>query len=425
MTRARAGLSWLAARLLRQPLFANAGYLWGVTLVGALTGFFFWGLAARFYTPEEVGIASAIISAVALLAGIAGLGVGMGLVRFLPAAPHPRRLLNSALTFIALAALLVAAVYLAGLDLWSPSLSLLRGSALTVAAFLAFAVAQTLGTVLQSAFVARRRAGYALAQTAIANGGRLLLVVPLAGMAAAGLAGSVALAVVLAVTLSLALFLPRVEPGYRPRPRFHRPDLAAILPYSAGNYLAQLLAQTSLALLPLLVLELLGPAPAGYFYIAWMLGSMLASPGVALATSAFAEGSNAPGSLVRGALPGRHRRPGPDRRRGPGRGPGRALAAAPLWPRIRPRGRRPAALAGPRRALRRPGPALFHPPARAKADRAPGAAQRRHRRLHPGPGRGPHAPLWHRRRGRWLAAGQRPGRRHRPGRSLAGAPQLR
>jgi O-antigen/teichoic acid export membrane protein len=296
LSRGRAPLSWLS-RILRQPLFANAGYLWGVTLIGALTGFFFWGLAARFYAPEEVGIASAVISAVALLAGIAGLGVGTGLVRFLPAATHPLRLLNTALTFTALVAFLVAAVYLAGLGLWSPSLALLRGSALAVAGFLTFVVAQTLDGVLQMAFVARRRAGFALAQTLVINGGRLLLVVPFAGMAAAGLVGSVALALVLAVVLSLALFLPRVEPGYRPRPRFHRPDLARILPYSFGNYLAQLLAPTSLTLLPILVLELLGAAPAGHLYIAWMLGSILVSPGVALATSAFAEGSNAPDSL--------------------------------------------------------------------------------------------------------------------------------
>ena len=42
LSRGRAGLSWLA-RLLRQPLFANAAYLWGITLVGALGGFAFWG----------------------------------------------------------------------------------------------------------------------------------------------------------------------------------------------------------------------------------------------------------------------------------------------------------------------------------------------------------------------------------------------
>ena len=289
-------VAWLAG-LLRQPLFTNAGYLWGVTLVAALTGFLFWGLAARLYSPEEVGTASAVISAVTLLAGIATLGMGAGLVRFLPGARQPRRLLNTAFTFNALAALLVAGIYLAGMPLWSPSLAGLRGNGLYVAGFLTFAVATTLGGVLQMAFVARRRAGYTLAQTSVVNVGRLLLVVPLTGLGAAGLTGSVAIGFLVATALSLVFFLPKVEVGYRPRPEFSWRDLAPILPYSAGNYLAGLLTQTPQLLLPLLILELLGPASGGYAYIAWMLGAVLVSPGLALASSAFAEGANAPASL--------------------------------------------------------------------------------------------------------------------------------
>ena len=289
-------VAWVAA-VLRQPLFANAGYLWGVTLVGALGGFVFWGIAARLYSPETVGLASATISAVTLLAGIAGMGVGLGLVRYLPEARQPWRLLNTAFTFNALAALLAAGLYLAGIRLWSPSLAGLRGNVLYVAGFLAFTVAATLAGTLQMAFVARRRAGYALANSGIANVGRLLLVALLAGLGVVGLVGSVAVGFVLAVALSLTLFLPKVEAGYRPGPDLRWRDLGRILPYSAGNYLAQLLAQTPQLLLPLLILELLGPAAGGYAYIAWMLGSVLASPGGALAGSAFAEGSSAPDSL--------------------------------------------------------------------------------------------------------------------------------
>jgi O-antigen/teichoic acid export membrane protein len=287
-----------AAGLLGQALFTNAGYLMGVSLVGGGVGFVFWGLAARLCAPEDVGTASATLSAVALLSGIASLGVGAGLVRFLPEAQSPRRLLNTALTFNGAVALAVAGVYLAGLALWSPSLAALRQNGFYAAGFVAYVAATTLAALVQMAFVARRQAGYALAQTGVVNGGRLLLLVPLAGLGAAGIVGSVAGAVVLALALSLVVFVPRVESGYRLRPGFAWPDLAAIIPYSVGNYLAALLAQTPQTILPLLILEMLGPAPSGYAYIAWMLGSLLASPGAALAGSAFAEGSNAPRRLA-------------------------------------------------------------------------------------------------------------------------------
>jgi hypothetical protein len=111
-----------AVELTREPLLANAGYLTGISLVGSVVGFVFWGLAARLYQPEDVGVASAVLSAVALVSGVAGLGMGTGLVRFLPKVRSPRRLLNTALTCSIGTAFLTSGVFLAGLSVWSPSL---------------------------------------------------------------------------------------------------------------------------------------------------------------------------------------------------------------------------------------------------------------------------------------------------------------
>jgi O-antigen/teichoic acid export membrane protein len=281
-----------------QPLFANAGYMLGIYLVASLAGFLYWGLAARLYRAEEVGLASAILSAAALISGLADLGVSISLVRFLPEAKLPHRLINTALTFSAVVSTLIGGAFLAGLSLWSPSLMVLQRDALYAAAFLAYTTTTTLETVVRFVFVARRQAGYALAHTCVINASRLLLMVMLTGLGAAGLVCSVALAFLVAVALSLLGFLPKVEAGYRLRPGISRLDLAGMLPYSVGNYVATLLTQASPMLLPLIVLEVLGPASSGYAYVAWMLGALLTSPGLALAGSAFAEGANSPQRLT-------------------------------------------------------------------------------------------------------------------------------
>jgi O-antigen/teichoic acid export membrane protein len=286
------------AALVRQPLFANAGYLLAVNMVGALVGFVFWGLAARIYQPEEVGTASATLSVMALLSGIASLGMGNSLVRFLPGARSPERFLNTVFTFNTLIALPIAGVYLAGLSIWSPSLIALRQNGLYIVGFLTYIIAATVAAVVQMAFVARRRADYTLIHTCVIQGGRLLLVVVLTGLGAMGLVGSMALAVVLATVFSLTILLPRVVPGYRLRPDIVWHDLTTIIPYSLGNYIANLLIQLPQMILPLIILEVLGSAFSGYAYIAWMLGYLLTSPGMALASSAFAEGSNAPHKLT-------------------------------------------------------------------------------------------------------------------------------
>lgn len=291
------GLWARAVALIKQPLFANAGYLLGVSLVAGATGFAFWGLAARLYRPEEVGVASAMLSAMSFVSGLANLGLGFGLVRFLPETKFPNRLLNTAFTFVALATLVIAGGYLAGITLWSPSLWALRENGLYTAGFLACTVAMALGMITQSAFTAYRRASYAFIQACVVSVGRLLLAVVLAGLGPIGLASSVGLSLFVAVTLCLAVFFPRIRPGYCPRPDFLWTELLAMIPYSVGSHMAALLAQTPQMILPLVVLEVLGAAPSGYAYIAWMLGSLLASPGVALANSAFAEAANAPRSM--------------------------------------------------------------------------------------------------------------------------------
>ena len=290
------GKNWLkkTAALARQPLFANAGYLMGINLVSSVAGFVFWTFAARLYQPEDVGRASAVLSAVALVSSIARLGMDQGLVRMLPAARSPKRLLNTAFTADGLAALLVGMVFLGGLPLWSPSLIALQQHTWYAVAFVAYATVATLGTVVQMAFVARRQARYALAHTCVINGARLALVVALASMGAPGIVGSVGLAFALALGVSLWRFLPKVEPGYRPCPGISRRELADIVPYSLGNHIAGLLAGTSQTILPLLILETMGPVSNGHAYVALMLGGLLASPGQALAGSAFAEGSNSP-----------------------------------------------------------------------------------------------------------------------------------
>ncbi len=69
---------------LHDPLFANAYFLVGNNLLSAGSGFFFWIFAARFYSPEDVGIGSALISAMGLLCMLSMLGFDIGLIRYIP-----------------------------------------------------------------------------------------------------------------------------------------------------------------------------------------------------------------------------------------------------------------------------------------------------------------------------------------------------
>jgi hypothetical protein len=83
---------------LKDPLYRNSIFLITNTAVTTGLGFFFWMVVARFYTVYEVGVGSAIISAVYFLALLSTLGLDVAIIRFLPKSQKPVELINSCLT---------------------------------------------------------------------------------------------------------------------------------------------------------------------------------------------------------------------------------------------------------------------------------------------------------------------------------------
>jgi O-antigen/teichoic acid export membrane protein len=277
--------------LVRESLFVNAGYLLAVEWFNYVAGFVFWALAARLYLPEDIGMAAACIAAVTLVSALASLGVDFGIIRFLPGSPEPARLLNSILLFHLLLITLAGGVYYAGARVWSPSLHSLASSGF-LAHFMVYAWVMGLERVLRMAFIARKQSRYVLFYTTLLNLIRLMLLPLFSPLGALGIVRAVLLATGVSSLAGLALLLKRVLPHYRLGAGASWPVVAAVLPFSSGNYLSELLRQLPRNLFPLIVLEVLGAASNGYAYVAWMIGGVLASPGLALGTSAFAEGSN-------------------------------------------------------------------------------------------------------------------------------------
>ena len=280
-------------RQIRDPLYRNSLFLMASTVVTTSLGFFFWMVVARFYTEAEVGLASAIISAVYLLALFSTLGVDVALIRFLSKAERPVEMINSCFTLSGIVALALAGIFIAGLDLWSPALGFIREDAMFILSFVFFAFGWTLSGIMGSIFIAKRRADFTLTKSTIFS----LLKIPLPILLvlffrAFGIVSSWGIAIGVALAISLFLFLPRVQNRYRPVPKIDLGIMKDIWRYSAGNYFAALFAAASTFILPIMIVNLLGAEQNAYFYVAWMMAGLLfAIPG-AVSQSLFAEGSH-------------------------------------------------------------------------------------------------------------------------------------
>ena len=285
-------------RQIKDPLYRNSLFWMANAVVTTGLGFIFWVVIARFYTDAEVGLAAAIISVISLLALLSKLGLDVALIRFLPKVDKPVDLINSSFILSGITALAVAAIFIAGSDLWSPPLSFIRKNAIFSIAFVLFTLFWTLSQMMDFVFFARRRADFALLKNTIYS----LLKIPLPILLVLhfhtfGIVASWGVAIGIALAISLLLFLPRVQSRYKPVPRLNLDIIKDIRRYSAGNYFANLLGAAPALILPIMILNVLGAEQNAYFYVAWIVTLLLFAIPMAVSQSLFVEGSHFEDSL--------------------------------------------------------------------------------------------------------------------------------
>ena len=285
-------------QFLTTPLYTNAVYLMVNGVVISLFSFFFWIVVARFYTEAEVGYSSAIISAINLLALLSLLGFNFSLVRFLPKAEKPQELINSCLTLSGLVSLAIAGIFLAGVDFWSPTLAFVKGNVIFSTIFIILTLILALSPLVSNTFIARRKAGFVLSQNTIHSFIKIPLpILFVLFFHSFGIVASYGIAFGISLAVSLFLFLPRVQSHYKPVPTLNLSLFKGMGQYSGGNYLAQLFSAAPNVVLPIMVINLLGPEQTAYFYIAWMMATLLFALPRGISRSLFAEGSHFEGKL--------------------------------------------------------------------------------------------------------------------------------
>lgn len=297
-------VSWKGLKqLLTTRLYGNALYLILNTGVMSILGFFFWVVVARFYTEAEVGFSSAIISVIGLLTSLSLLGLNFSLIRFLPQAKSPKELINTGLTLSGLTGLVTAAIFLAGLNLWSAPLRFIAQNAIFASAFIAFALVGVLSRLTDFTFLAKRRAEFILYKNTIFS----LLKIPLPicfvlYFHTFGIVASWGVASGVALVLTLFLFLPKVQSPYAPVPTLNLTQFKHMWRYSGGSYLASLFSEAPLYLLPVMVVNLLGAESNAYYYLTRMMAGFLFTIPTAVSSSLFAESSHFESKLVENSL---------------------------------------------------------------------------------------------------------------------------
>ncbi len=270
---------------LHDPLFNNSIFIMLASLSSAGFGFIFWVLAAKLYSPEDVGTATAVIASMGLIMMLSKLGLDASIIRFFPE-NDKKKMFGTALAVVTFFALLSGTIFIVCVDLLAPELHLLK-SPVNAALYLIFLVANS-GTALSCiSFVAVRKASSQLFQSIIVSS-RILFLIPLALFGAMGIFSSVGFSLLIAlITAYILLVRSGIRPGFVADWQF----LDRSFHYSAGNYIAGLFIAGPGFILPILVLNVLGSKQAAYYFIAYAVATLLFKVPGAVSTSLFVEGS--------------------------------------------------------------------------------------------------------------------------------------
>jgi O-antigen/teichoic acid export membrane protein len=283
-------------RLFQDELFKNSFYIMASTITMAAFGFFFWLIAAHLYHPNQVGIASTLVSSMIFISYLSLLGFNNTILKFLPLAKKRHEHINTSVLLVTGAALIISLLFVIIGPLFAPKLSLLHHGFYGVG-FILLCVGAVLNLVTDSIYIALRSAKYNFVIDGLMNGAvQLILPFAVLFLGSYGIFTAQGGSTFIATVLSFYFLYKKF--GYKPSTKIDRSVVSDIFHYSAFSYFGNVLSILPTIVLPIVVLNRLGSANAGYYYLAYMMANVLFSLGYAVSQSLFAEGAYAEQELI-------------------------------------------------------------------------------------------------------------------------------
>jgi O-antigen/teichoic acid export membrane protein len=257
----------LLAHAAGDALYRTSGLLVvNLTVLSGL-GFVFWTAAARLFPARDVGVLSGWVAACTLLATVGGLGLGNMLIRQLPSHHEQRRLIMTSAALLATLGAVLSVAAMLAVPIVAPSRLGLDASGGAHWIVLVLVVATALSALVDAALVAAQAARQLVTKNVAGGIVRIALLVPLMDGGVAGL--------LLAYTGGL------------------------LVAFSLGNYLGGVVGILPSTAVPLIVLAVLGPTPAAYFGVAFLMIGFLNFLPSSVAQAYFAHASHPDVDAVR------------------------------------------------------------------------------------------------------------------------------
>ncbi len=271
---------------IKDPLFKNSFYIMLTSISTAGFGFLFWMLAARLYTAEEVGIATALISSMTLIVLLSKVGMDSSIIRFIPKGDK-NSVFNTSIIVTTFSSLCLGIIFIMGVKIFSPELQFLKSPENAIL-YIMYIVANSLATTAGITFLSLRKAECQFIQS-IVSASRILFLILLIPIGKMGIFSAVGLSFILSFIFA-SIFFEKI--GIKLKFVVDKEFLKNSFHYSADNYLISLFLSAPNQIIPLIALNKLGEEATAYYYITFAIASLLFMIPNSLSTSLFIEGSH-------------------------------------------------------------------------------------------------------------------------------------
>ena len=259
--------------LFKDPALRGALALMFSAVAAGGLGLMFWSVTARHQNASGVGSVSAEVSSIAFLASVGSLNLINVFARFLPEAGwHARRLILTSYGGAALTGLLAAAIFL----LTPLATGLVLGGGPGRLAFAVCVVLNSIYSIQDGGLIGFGRSTWVPVENILVALARLALL-PVTAVffsASIGVLWSWALPMAVAVLVVNVLIVGRLA-GRQAKQRPSLPPFGELGRFVAIESVTTAISAAVSGFLPALVTKRLGATQGGYFYVPWIIATMI------------------------------------------------------------------------------------------------------------------------------------------------------
>ncbi len=269
-------------------------------IVSGLLGFVFLMVATHSYSLQDVGIYSTLFSAMDLLVLFSmSAGFSNTIVRLVPTASQSNRnkLIFSSFVITCFVVIIMSLIFVFIIGIFSPKLIFLKDLFYGFT-FVMFTVFLTTFGLLNGVFMAFRKTQYILIRDIITNIGRIISLMLFVSFLYMGIFYSYGIGTFLGIVISsFLLYKTKLVRDLKLNLDFD--IIRKNFDYIFTNYLSTIASTLPGLIFPILILSILSAEMVAYFFVAWMIFSLITQLIMSITLSFFVEGSHKENEIIK------------------------------------------------------------------------------------------------------------------------------